>query len=108
MNKYDHGSTLSIVPLLSEHEQEFATQYEQLYTGYVSPSINLNLLEYVHPPEEEWVEVRVLEHIPDQMDCGGILVNLDYNSTHYLPRAGTVEQLIRRAMLQQLDSEETS
>uniref|UniRef100_A0A7S2VZ32 GINS subunit domain-containing protein n=1 Tax=Eucampia antarctica TaxID=49252 RepID=A0A7S2VZ32_9STRA len=106
MSKFDHGSTLSMLPMLSEHEQELATQYEQLYTGF-SPAI-LNLLEHVHPPEEEWVEVRVLEDIPDQMDCGGILVNLDYNTTHYLPRSGTVEQLIRRAMLQQLDSEENS
>ena len=101
MTKWDHGSVVSVQSELSEDEQEFATQYESLYSNF-----NPSLLQYVHPPEEEWVEVRVLEpNLPPDMDCGGILVNLEYNSTHYLPRAGTVEQFIRRAMLQQLPSE---
>ena len=94
--------------LLSEKEIDFYTQYDKLVARYNSSLGALDLNSYMQPPEEDLVEVRVV-----QSGLGTIVtdhfgeVSLELGTTHFLSR-GDVEHLIRQGSLQQLDGEETS
>ena len=93
--------------LLSEKEVDFYTEYDKLVARYNSSLGSLDLNSYMQPPEEDLVEIRVV-----QSGLGTIVtdhfgeVSLDMGSTHFLSR-GDVEHLIRQGSLQQLDGEET-
>ena len=96
-----------IRPLLSEKEIDFYVEYDKLVSRYNSTLGVLDLNSYMQPPEEDLIEVRVV-----QSGLGSIVtddfgeVNLELGSTHILSR-GDVEHLIRQGSLQQLDGEET-
>jgi GINS complex subunit 1 len=96
--------------LLSEAEIDFFSEYERIISRYnTSLSIDgaLDLNANMQPPEEDLVEVRVV-----QGGLGTIVtdhwgeVSLDLGTTHFLSR-GDVEHLIRQGALHQLDAEES-
>jgi GINS complex subunit 1 len=94
--------------LLSEKEIDFYTEYDKLVANFNSTLGVLDLNSHMQPPEEDLIEVRVV-----QSGLGTIVtdhfgeVNLELGTTHFLSR-GDVEHLIRQGSLQQLDGEETS
>ncbi len=107
--RWDTAATLPahIRSLLSEKEIDFFFEYDKLVSRYNSTLGVLDLNSYMQPPEENLIEVRVV-----QSGLGSIVtddfgeVNLELGSTHFLSR-GDVEHLIRQGSLQQLDGEET-
>mmetsp|Transcript_25304 Transcript_25304/g.31181 ORF Transcript_25304/g.31181 Transcript_25304/m.31181 type:complete len:219 (-) Transcript_25304:107-763(-) len=98
--------------LLSEAEIDFYTQYDKLIARFNSSLGErnngvLDLNSFMQPPEEDLVEVRVVQSglgtiVTDQFGE----VSLELGTTHFLSR-GDVEHLIRQGALQQLDGEET-
>ena len=67
----------------------------------------LELNSYMQPPEEDLVEIRVVQSGLETIETDHFgEVSLDMGSTHFLSR-GDVEHLIRQGPLQQLDGEET-
>lgn len=101
--------------LLSETEIDFYTEYDKLVSKFnenISGSQGglgvLDLNSNLQPPEEDWIEVRVIQKGLGSIvtDYGGE-VSLTFGTTHFLPR-GDVEHLIRQGALQQLDAEETA
>ncbi len=109
--RWDTSASLPghIRSLLSEAEVDFYTEYDQLVARYNSSLGAIDLNSYMQPPEEDLIEVRVVQPglgtIVTTDHCGE--VNLELGTTHFLPRAD-VEHLIRQGSLQQLDGEETS
>jgi len=107
--RWDTSASLPahIRALLSEKEVDFYTDYDKLVARYNSSLGVLDLNSYMQPPEEDLVEVRVV-----QSGLGTIVtdhfgeVSLELGTTHFLSR-GDVEHLIRQGSLQQLDGEET-
>ena len=93
--------------LLSEKEVHFYTEYDKLVTRYNSSLGTLELNSYMQPPEEDLVEIRVVQSGLETIETDHFgEVSLDMGSTHFLSR-GDVEHLIRQGSLQQLDGEET-
>ena len=109
--RWDTSASLPghIRTLLSEAEVDFYTEYDQLVARYNSSLGAIDLNSYIQPPEEDLIEVRVVQPglgtIVTTDHCGE--VNLELGTTHFLPRMD-VEHLIRQGSLQQLDGEETS
>jgi GINS complex subunit 1 len=107
--RWDTSASLPdhIRSLLSEKEVDFYTEYDKLVASYNSTLGVLDLNSYMQPPEEDLIEVRVV-----QSGLGTIVtdhfgeVSLELGTTHFLSR-GDVEHLIRQGSLQQLDAEET-
>ncbi len=93
--------------LLSEAEVDFYTEYDKLNSRYNSSLGGLDLNSNLQPPEEDFIEVRVVKGGLGTivMDYWGE-VSLELGTTHYLSR-GDVEHLVRQGALQQLDAEET-
>ncbi len=108
--RWDTAASLPthIQSLLSEKEVDFFLEYDKLVSKYNSSLGILDLNSYMQPPEEDLIEVRVV-----QSGLGSIVtddfgeVNLELGSTHFLSRKD-VEHLIRQGSLQQLDGEENS
>ena len=87
---------------------DFYTEYDQLVARYNSSLGAIDLNSFMQPPEEDLIEVRVVQPglgtIVTTDHCGE--VSLELGTTHFLPRVD-VEHLIRQGSLQQLDGEET-
>lgn len=98
---------VNVRTLLSEKEVDFYTEYDKLVSRFNSSLGVLDLNSYMQPPEEDLIEVRVV-----QSGLGTIVtdhfgeVSLELGTTHFLSR-GDVEHFIRQGSLQQLDGEET-
>lgn len=99
----------SLKHLLSESEIDFFHEYDKLISRYQlsGPMSNLDLNADQFPPEENLIQVRVVQSglgsIETEM-CG--TVQLELGSMHYLPR-GDVEHLIRGGSVVQLSGEES-
>jgi GINS complex subunit 1 len=79
--------------------------YEKLRTNF-GARMGLNLRESLFPPEQDFVQVRVLSSkLGTIVTESGGAVNLQLGTIHYLPR-GDVEPLIRQGLLEQVDGEE--
>jgi GINS complex subunit 1 len=101
--------------VLSEAELDFYSEYDTLLSNYCtslssgsnSSNFVLDLNSNIQPPEEDLVEVRVVQNglgtiVTEQFGQ----VSLEMGTTHFLSRSD-VEHLIRQGALQQLDGEET-
>ena len=86
---------------------DFWTEYDQLLSNY-STNLDLNLNADLSPPENDFLEIRVVQPNLGRIttESGGS-VALEMGTTHYL-RRGDVEHLIRQGSVIQLYSEETS
>mmetsp|Transcript_20619 Transcript_20619/g.25496 ORF Transcript_20619/g.25496 Transcript_20619/m.25496 type:complete len:214 (-) Transcript_20619:208-849(-) len=92
-------------PLLSESEMDFWREYDKLIGRYAA-AIDCDLMANLSPPEDDYVEVRVVEEgLGDITTEFGGSVRLDLGTTHHLRRVD-VEHLIRQGVLEQLSGEE--
>jgi len=93
-------------PLLCEAEADFWNGMDQLISNY-SADIDLNLNSDLSPPEDDFLEIRVVQPNLGRIttELGGS-VALEVGTTHYL-RRGDVEHLIRQGSVIQLYGEET-
>lgn len=100
----NHNSTL-VRKVASEAEVDFLGSYEKLRTNF-GANINLDLRASLLPPEQDFVQIRVLSaKLGTIVTESGASVNLELGTIHYLPRAD-VEPLIRQGLLEQVDGEE--
>lgn len=99
----------SLKHLLSESEIDFFHEYDKLISKFqlTGPMSNLDLNADQFPPEENLIQVRVIQSGLGSIEtetCG--TVQLELGSMHYLPR-GDVEHLIRGGSVVQLSGEES-
>ena len=90
--------------LLSEAEVDFLGEHDKLRANH-GARLGLDLQANSFPPEQDLVQVRVLQNLGRLVTEMGTAVNLQQGTLHFLPRAD-VEPLIRQGYLLQVDGEE--
>jgi len=95
----------SVQMVLNESEQEFFSQYDQLVSQH-SSNMDLDLSSSLQPPNEEYVQVRVVKEGLGRIttEFGGS-VEFTIGTIHFLRRLD-VEHLIRQGVLEELKGEE--
>jgi GINS complex subunit 1 len=102
---FQHFHSAHLQNVTAEAEVDFLQHYEKLRTNF-GARMGLNLRESLFPPEQDFVQVRVLSSkLGTIVTESGSAVNLQLGTIHYLPR-GDVEPLIRQGLLEQVDGEE--
>lgn len=100
-----HYNSTIIQSLASEAELDYMQHYEKLRTNF-GASLGLDLRENTLPPEQDFVQVRVLSpNLGTLVTESGLSVNLQQGTIHYLSRSD-VEPLVRQGFLEQVDGEE--
>jgi GINS complex subunit 1 len=93
--------TLSNMTFNNAHEEEFASDYQELRESYAAAVFELGLL----PPTSHMVQVRVLEHLGQVVLESGRSVTLAKGSSLYLPRSDVLE-FLQAGSLELCDGEE--
>jgi GINS complex subunit 1 len=102
---YEHFNSAQLATVTAESEQDFLQQYEKLRTNF-GAALNLDLRASLYPPEQDFVQVRVLTStLGTIVTTSGSAVNLQLGTIHYLPQED-VEPLLRQGLLEQVDGEE--
>jgi GINS complex subunit 1 len=97
----ESAGTLSNMTFNNAHEEEFASDYQELRESYASAVFELGLL----PPTSHMVQVRVLEHLGQVVLESGRSVTLAKGSSLYLPRSDVLE-FLQAGSLELCDGEE--
>jgi GINS complex subunit 1 len=97
----ESAGTLSNMTFNNAHEEEFATDYQELRESYTAAVFELGLL----PPTSHMVQVRVLEHLGQVVLESGRSVTLAKGSSLYLPRSDVLE-FLQAGSLELCDGEE--
>jgi GINS complex subunit 1 len=80
------------------HEVTFLKQYDQILCEYIE-GVGIDVTKDYHPPQDLYVQVRVLRECEVMDSKGGNRLTLKLNRSYYLLRSD-VEHLVRNGSLQ--------